>query len=153
MKKGYLFTLDAAIAILILIVGFTILYYQFAAENRTVYFTDRLSEDIIGVLAHTKVSDLCSLGSGCECPNYPSLNQLVCGWPALRSPDPTILEMLAEVIETGAHTGEEVSDAIHEIFVTNNVIDEKRFGFSVMYTDHTWNGQVPLELYNSETYP
>ena len=150
MKKGYVFTLDAAIAILILLIGFAIIYYQFSGENRTTYFTDRLSEDVIGVLAHTKVSDLCVTGSGCGCPNYPNLTKLVCE-PALRTADPTLLEMFTEVIETGTHPGRDVENTIHELFVSSKVIDEKRFGFSVMYTNLELL-PVPLELYNTETY-
>jgi len=150
-KKGYVFTLDATIAILILLIGFTVLYYQFAVDSKTTYFTDRLSEEVIGVMAHTKVSDLCVVTKDtCDCPNYQTLTNLSCA-PRLRADDPTILEMLTEIIETGTHPGNEVEDMIHEIFVTGKVIDEKRFGFSVLYTN-LGLVPVPLELYNTETY-
>ncbi len=156
MKKGYVFTLDAAIAIFILMIGFALIYFQFAREGQTTYVIERLSQDVIGVLSHTRVSDICYTSpENCRCPSYPKLTTLVCGSgdteSGLRSSDPTILEMFAEVIETGTRSGKDVEEAIHEIFVTNKVIDEKRFGFSVLYTNFEF--PVTLELYNSETYP
>lgn len=156
MKKGYVFSLDAAIAILILIIGFAIIYYQFGGEKTTTYMVERLSVDVIGVLAHTRVSDLCVMTEdSCGCPNYPRMQDLVCGTdpdlsPGLRTRDPTILEMFTEVIETGTRDGNMVEETIHELFVTSGVIDENRFGFSVLYTDPIY--MYPLELYNTENY-
>jgi hypothetical protein len=152
MKKGYIFTLDAIIAILILAIGLAILFYQFSRQNQAVYFTEQLSNDVVGVLEDTKLGDLCvnPAQAACGCPNYPRLAVLVCDdSPRLNDRNASILSMFAEVIETGTHTTEEVRETINEIFVTKNVIDTKRFGFSVMYT----KDGTPLELYNTERYP
>jgi hypothetical protein len=153
MKKGYIFTLDAIIAILILIIGLALLFYQFSRQNQQVYFTEHLSDDVIAVLEDTKISDLCinPAQNSCSCPNYPKLSVLVCdNSPRLNDRNASILSMFAEVIETGTHTTDEVSAIIHEIFVTKKVIDTRRFGLSIMYTKMSMPS--PLELYNTETY-
>ncbi|MBW2971012.1 hypothetical protein KY320_02525, partial [Candidatus Woesearchaeota archaeon] len=88
--------------------------------------------------------------AGCSCPHYKKLEDLACSSDFSENPEATILDTFAEHIAKGSASGEEIADVIHEIFVENNVIDEKRFGLAILCTDlHT--GQ-PLELYNTETY-
>ena len=154
-KKAYMFTLDLTIAIIILIVGVTILFYHFFASNRTIYFTEQLSEDIIGVLSYTKITDLCvnpgtTVGNGCNCQNYPRLTAIVCTDKILDT-DADLLSMMSEIIETGSFPGTDVKDLIREIFVTKNVIDERRFGFAILYWSSLY--RHTLELYNTECYP
>jgi len=154
-KKAYMFTLDLTIAIIILIVGIAILFYHFFAGNRNIYFTEQLSEDIIGVLSYTKIIDLCINpgvleSEGCDCPNYANLTQIVCSRKILDT-NADLLSMMSEVIETGSFPGSNVRDVIREIFVKKNVIDEKRFGFAVLYWSSVYRNT--LELYNTECYP
>ena len=153
-KKGYMFILDATIAIIILIIGVAVLFYKFAPSNETIYYTEQLSEDVIGVLFYTNIKDLCTnpgVSGLCECRNYPKLQNIVCYYPPLIYDfDASLLSMISEIIETGTFNSNDIEEIIREIFVTNNVIDEKRFGFAVLYTD-MWS-LVPLELYNTETY-
>jgi hypothetical protein len=153
MKKGYMFTLDAAIAIFILIIGLSIVFFQYSKETQTLYITEHISEDIIGVLGQTNVSDLCSFNGGCSC-LYQSLQYSICTQndPLLVGYEGSVLSMFAVMIKSGTHTGDEVEDIIHDIFVHGNVIDEKRFGFAVLYTDVSLT-TTPLEIYNTETYP
>ena len=148
-KKGYIFILDVTIALVILIIGGALLFYNFATTKKTIYHTEQLSEDLIGVLAHTNIKDLC-IDPGepsCNCPNYPELEDIVCS-NLLQDVDANILSMMSEVIETGAFSGVDIKEIIKEIFVTKNVIDEKRFGFAIIYTDMIM--PAPLELYNTE---
>lgn len=154
-KKAYMFTLDLTIAIIILIVGIGIIFYNFISGNKTIYFTEQLSEDIIGVLSYTQMNDLCTNVSepGCDCPNYKNLTQIVCSnspcMGQLKDDNGNLLSMMSEVITTGNCPGEVVRDAIKEVFAKKNVIDEKRFGFALLYQ----GGAAPLlELYNTETY-
>jgi hypothetical protein len=150
-KKGIMFTLDVTIAIIILIIGLVIIFYNFKPSSRTIYVTEQLSEDIIGVLSYTNIHDLCvnaGAMTGCNCPNYHNLTIIACD-PNLRSIDGSMLSVLSEVIERGLVDGSVVKDVIREIFVTKNVIDEKRFGFAVLYLSRA--APSALELYNTES--
>jgi flagellar basal body-associated protein FliL len=149
-KKAYMFTLDLTIAIIVLVIGVAIIFYNFISSNKTIYFTEQLSEDIIGVMAYTNLHDLCKgFGSDeCNCPNYPNLTMIACD-SQLRDNDASILSALSEVITRGLVDGTVVRNTIREIFVTRNVTDEKRFGFALLYQGIN----MPLlELYNTETY-
>lgn len=154
-KKGYMFVLDVAIAIAILIIGSAVLFYNYRSSNKIIYYTEQLSDDIIGVMSHTKITDLClnpgtSILDGCLCPNYNNLEQIVCADPTvIRDFDANLLSMTSELIKTSSVSGQVIKDLIRDIFVNKKVIDEKRFGFAVLYTDETG---IPLELYNTETY-
>jgi hypothetical protein len=156
-KKAYMFTLDLTIAIIVLVIGVAVIFYNFISSNKTIYFTEQLSEDIIGVMAYTNLDDLCinlDTPATCKCPNYPNLTIMACsrapcGIP-MKDVDTNLLSMMSEVITTGSCPGNVVKDSIREIFVTKKVIDEKRFGFALLYQGIN----MPLlELYNTETYP
>lgn len=153
-KKGYMFILDVAIAITIIIIASVILFYNYRSSNKIIYYTDQLSEDVIGVLSHTQIKDLClkpgsPADEGCDCPNYKNLTQIICN-KLLKDFDANLLSMMSELIETSSVDGRILKDLIRDIFVNKKVIDEKRFGFAVLYTD--LKSAVPLELYNTETY-
>jgi hypothetical protein len=155
-KKGYVFTLDLVISLIILIMGIALIFYKYASVNKTIYFTEQMSEDIIGVLAYTRITDLCTNvndPSRCDCPNYQSIKAVVCSTsPKLMDTDANLLSMTSEMIERRAFSGDKVKEIIHEIFVTKKVIDEKRFGFAILYTSLVTAPEYPLELYNTETY-
>lgn len=152
MKKGYMFTVDAILAILILS-GSIVFILAHLTRPQTDYYIDRMPSDLIGVLSYTQTSDICNLGgaaSECSCnPKYPITQQLVCS-PLIRNRDVSMLELYSEVIYANVGGTSLVEDSIHEIFVTNNVMDERRFGFSILYTTPT--SSAPLEIYNTETY-
>jgi hypothetical protein len=149
MRKGYLFTMDAVFSALILIISAIIILNQLPKPS-TDYFTDRMGADVINVLSHTQTTELCSISdTSCNCYKYVKLEAIVCS-PVVRNREAGILDVFSEVILTGAVSSKEIEDAIHEIFVTKNVIDEKRFGFAVLYS--TPGSVAPLELYNTETY-
>ena len=147
-KKGYMFLLDAVLAVLILFIGSALIYYYTANNSRNLYNTDKLADDIVGVLFYTQISDLCITPGepGCSCPNYQELDDLVCSG-SIENYDTNLLGMMSEIIEKSSVDGNEVKQVIKEIFVDKNVIDEKRFGFALLYSDF---GGLPLELYNSE---
>lgn len=154
MKKAHIFTLDVLIAFVILILGISIIYYAYPVKNKVYYNTERISEDIISVLVETRITDLCakpgeSLSAGCHCTNYKKLENLVCD-ESLKDKNANILSLFTELIEKGAADGDEVEEVIWQIFVEKNVIDEKRFGFALIYTTPQSTG-APLELYHSDT--
>ena len=144
MKKGYMFTLDAVFAIIVLIVGTTIVFLNMPVAGDD-YYIDRMATDVINVLAHTQITDLCDIqADDCSCESYDALAALACS-EHLRRTDQSILELYSETILTGAHPQEAVNSSIQEIFVDKNVIDETRFGFAILYT--TPESEEPLELY------
>lgn len=150
-KKGYMFTIDVTIALIVLVFGVAVLFYNFTSGSKIIYFTEQISEDIIGVMAYTNLNDLClnMATDTCTCPLYPELQNIVCRTsPRLQSYDVSLLGMLSEVIERGIATGDEVKAIIKEIFVTKNVIDEKRFGFAILYTE--MDSTITLQLFHSE---
>ena len=154
MRKGQIFSMDIIIACVILVLGIAILFYQYPFKSKSYYNSERLSEDILSVLTETKISDLCkgpgeATASGCECTNYEKLEHVVCN-PNIKDKDADILSFFTEVSSNGYCSREDISAIIHEIFVDKNVIDEKRFGFAVLYT--TASHSNPLEMYNTETY-
>ncbi len=70
MRKGYFFTLDALIAVIILVIGIMVIfsYYIFAPDTER---TGQLTKDISGVLSTTRVLDVCwqadSANQDCDC--------------------------------------------------------------------------------------
>jgi hypothetical protein len=150
-KKAFVFTLDMMIAIIVLVIGIVIMFYRFTSGLKTIYFTEQLSEDMIGVLSYTNIKDLCIDvgGPNCDCPRYSNITMIVCSGN-LRDVDANLLSMTSEVLERGLVDSNVTKDMIHEIFVTKQVIDERRFGFAILYL--TRSATIPLELYNTECY-
>jgi len=147
-KKGYAYMVDVLIAVIILVVGSGFLFYSYhASTDRTTYITAQLSEDVIGVLFYTKMSDLCIVDSPCNCnPEYPTLEMIVCG-PYIDNHDATLLEMISE-LQTKRNlpdANQKLHDMIDELFV-KKVIDTKRFGFAILSDE----GSNTVELYNSD---
>lgn len=148
MKKGYVFTIDLAIAVLILFVGLVLFFYNAPSANDSTYITSQLSQDVVGVLAATKISDLCT-GAGtssCNCPNYPTLEPM-CQTVVTEDED-NLLAHTAKTLSFGSTSADEYKALIKEIFVEKGVIDETRFGFSILYK--TSVSAQPQSLYHSE---
>ena len=160
MNKGQIFSLDIVIALVILLIGFAFIYYLVPPKNTNVYGTERMSEDVISVLQATKITDLCrnpgvaasNSVNGCSCPNYQRLQALVCD-TRLINKDADLISLMTELIETRRVPQSYIHDTIKEIFVDKNVIDEKRYGFAIIYTVPALNSSGSdrtYELYNSE---
>ena len=152
MKKGYMFMLDVAIAIVILLLAASLFFFKFFHADKTLYFTEQLSHDVVGVLGSTKIGDLCmgTETASCQCPNYKKIEAIVCSG-AIKDYNANLLSMISETIEKKSADQQQIKDMVHEIFVDKKVIDEKRFGFSLIYTDPLTG--APAELYNSDKYP
>ena len=148
MKRGYVFTVDLTIALIILFIGLAIIFYRAPTLEDSSFVTTQLSQDVIGVMAATKVSSLCAdVGTpSCACPSYPKI-QDVCT-TQIHNKDGSLLSMLSELIYSGSVSGDQVKGVVHEIFVQKQVIDVNRFGFALLYKDAVM--AEPLTLYNSE---
>ena len=160
MRRGQIFSLDIVIALVILIIGVAVIYYETPAKNKSVYDTERMSEDVISVLQATKLTDLCinpgtTVTSGCDCRNYVRLEAMVCD-TRLINKDADLISFMTELIETRRFDRADIYNLIREIFVEKNVIDEKRYGFAIVYTIPEANSSIGLhsyELYNTENPP
>ena len=145
-----MFILDATIAIIIIVVAATLLFYNFLRVDRPVYFTERISEDIIGVMSYTKLTDICVDlydEDNCDCPKYPKIKDVACSYKTTNK-DSSVLSMLNEGVERAVLPDAEVEAIIKDIFVDKKIIDEKRFGFAILYTKPD-TGET-LEIYNSD---
>ena len=75
MKKGYFYTLDAVVAVIILVVGIMLIsgFYFYAPDKEK---SDAITIDVASILSDVKVRDICEqTGSTCTCANYPSLQK------------------------------------------------------------------------------
>jgi len=153
MAKGYMFAIDVTFAILLLIISLSIMLLNFSPNISSPFFTQQLSGDIIGVLSFTNTQDLCfnpGTASGCSCPVYTQLEDLVCN-DLIQNSETNLLSLMNEVLETRVAPGSDVEDLIRQIFVEKRVIDEDRFGFAILYTDPITT--PARELYNTEVPP
>lgn len=144
--KGYIFMTDLTLALIIAVIGLSILLVRVQEEDpTTIFITQQLSADVVNVLGETKMSDVCvnPATSSCNC-RYASLTA-VCS--DVQNSDQSLLSVLSQMVEQG-YPRVEIENIIEELFVTTEVIDERRFGFSVIYD--TPSASFPLELYNSE---
>ncbi len=150
-KKGYMFIVDALVAIVVLVIGLSFILYDNLYDTTPYYNTEQLSEDVVGVLFETQIKDMCiNPGiAGCDCGSYKKLEDIVCVNNVVNNYDNSLLGMISEVIESKSVDKIVIRDIIKEIFVEKKVIDEKRFGFSLIYTDRS--SGAPLELYNTES--
>ncbi len=144
--------IDVVIAVIMLVIGVLLLLSNMPKSQEKVFFSDMVSNDIIGVLSRTSITDVCenpglSEGEGCSCLHYSeTLPTLVCT-DTLQNPKESIMELLAEVIETGTASQTDINSLITDMFVNKKIIDEKRFGFSIIYTDPVTKQQH--EIYNT----
>jgi len=87
--------LDAGIAILILLVGY-MLISSFTPQSTTDVFQETLANDLIELLATTKIQDLCTNIEICDCPDYPELETNICPIQGLNKNN-SVLEMVGEM--------------------------------------------------------
>ena len=136
-----MFTLDAVIAILVLIVGTSIVFMNLPSPQEDFYI-DRAGIDVIGVLSQTLVSDLCT-ESPCGCGNYDALTELVCDYDV--EFEQSILDLYAEHLARATAPRGLLWDSVQEIFIDTDVIDERRFGLALLVT--LPEASEPVELY------
>jgi len=120
MKKGYFYTLDAVIAIIILIMGLIIIagFYLYAPEKER---TGSLSDDVTSILNQVKVEDVCtSIGSSCSCSYSSIATSDVCRW--LRKPDISLMELLGLLYHKKQR--EDIDNIIEDLLITPGIVPE-----------------------------
>ena len=137
-KKGYFYTLDASIGVLLLIVSLVIIlgYYYFAPDREQ---TDAISHETISVLASTKVIDYCItiVPGSCSC-TYTSLTN-ACN--AAKNTDVSMLSLIAQLyyLEERDH----IENVIDEIFIQTGV-HPNQYGLKILLTDPVTRKEIQL---------
>jgi len=116
-RKGYFYTIDAVIGILILIIGLFIIagFYFYSPEKDR---TEGLANDLTGILANTQIKDVCDL-STCTC-SYTTLTDL-CNEGLITNPDMTMLELMGYLYSLG-YKRSEIEGLINETIIENQVL-------------------------------
>lgn len=146
-KKGYFFTFDAIMGIIILIIASFIIYgmYFYSPDKVT---TDDLARQVTGLLSSVKVSDLCSNLNSCEC-SYGTLTDL-CNSGDIGNPDVSMMEFFGELYSKPADLRPQIASLIYEILIDNQIIPGN-YGMKIMLTDVS-TGEVH-QLYPLEPIP
>jgi hypothetical protein len=117
-KKGYFFTLDAAIGTLILIIGLLIIggfYFYSPNKDRT----ESIANDLTGVLANTKMKDVCDDFDSCIC-SYGELSTL-CSTGYITNPDMSMLELMGYLYDIG-YMRDEINNIINQTLVDKEIL-------------------------------
>lgn len=121
-KKGYYFTMDAILAAIILAAGLMLATSTFSSspEKATIKHS---SDDIIGIMAATKVGGLCrDLELSCECSDTELQN--LCSSSKIKNKENTLLELVGELRENNMNIeGGNLVDSI--------ITDNDKFNFRI----------------------
>jgi len=129
MKKGYFYTLDAVLAVLILIIGLMMIagFYFYAPQKEK---GDELTNDVVNIMATVKVSDICENTQPCDCEHYPSLeNPDICRF---LEPDYTLMEDFGMLYHKNRRST--INDTITQLFVVPG-IRPNNYEMQVLLTD------------------
>lgn len=142
-----MFTVDVIVAVALLALSAAVIVTQLP-DHRTQYYIDNKGYDIVNVLSHTQTTDLCLnlTNTTCSCPGYEDLQSIVCS-QNIRDRTTNILSLYSEGLYAGTINDSQYNRSVHEIFVEHNIIDAKRFGFSLIATEP--GASDPIELYNT----
>lgn len=130
MRRGYIYTIDAAIAILILVIAILALFgsYLYAPKSAS---ADAMSSDLLALLTQTRMSDLCvQSGNGCSCGPYTGLAAL-CGLPSFDR-NATLVDVVGQAHARGHDA--EATQAIGQIVRASGAIPPS-LGVQVVLTD------------------
>lgn len=127
-KRGYIFTMDVFIAIIIIVVGIVVLLgmFSYAPEKAK---TDELSTDVIGLLASIKIKELCTItSSSCSC-TYTTLES-ICS--EIDDEEISLLELFGQLYYTNRR--DKIEPIVDEIFFTGEIFPQN-YGLKIMLYD------------------
>jgi hypothetical protein len=129
MRKGYVFSLDAVIAVIILVIGILLIsaIYVYTPDKER---TDMLNTDITGMLANVKVGELCADLSTCSC-SYPSIAEL-CANGRIWNSETTLLELFGQLYHENDRVM--IERTINETLIDNGIIPGN-FGLQILLMD------------------
>ena len=138
MKRGYIYTLDVAIAILIIIIGI-ISFVSIYAFDPDTEATQRFTTELLATLDTIPLTSLCdtiAIGD-CEC-SYPTV-QSMCSAGKLRM-DQSILSGFGELYYRGER--EAIESIVNEVLVDVDLVPPQ-YGFRLFLED----GGVQHQIY------
>jgi len=140
-NKGYFYTLDASIGVLLLIVSLVIIlgFYYYAPERE---LTDAVSHETIGILASTMVTDVCTkieVGD-CDCGTYTNLTK-ACSDGTIKNTDVTLLSLLGQLYYLEER--ELINDIVEEVLIETEV-HPPQYGLKILLTEPGNNQEVQL---------
>lgn len=117
-KKGYMFTLDAVIGVIILVIGIFLIagFYFYSPDKEK---TQSIANDITGVMANIKVNEICSDINVCSTCRYASIEN-VCVNNLLTDPEMTLLELYGYLYSQNRRSM--IEAIINETIIENNIL-------------------------------
>jgi hypothetical protein len=138
MKRGYIFSLDAIIAVVIIMGGIVVISTTLPEQPDTE--TPRyLSSDLISLLFDIQIKDLC-MGppihiASCRCV-YPTLqDDFYCDGRVINT-DMTLLEFFGFLYKISPSNSFKINDMINETISTSNLVPPN-YDFTFLLTDLT----------------
>jgi len=114
LKQGYMYTLDVVIAIIILMIGLLLIAGSYFYTPHKVR-AEGITDDITGVLAHTRIYEVCpDYEPPCHC-HYPSMQDLCEASPTqVKNPELSLLEFMGQLYHDKRRTAIEaiINDTI-----------------------------------------
>jgi hypothetical protein len=131
-KKGYFFTMDAVIGVIILIIGLIVItgFYFYSPDKEK---TQGIATDISGVLANIKVNEICSNINDCTTCSYNSVEN-ICNNNLIPNSGMTLLELFGYLHSKNRHT---TIEAIINETIINKKILPYNYDMQVVLEDPT----------------
>ncbi len=136
-RKGYFYTFDAVLAVIILIIGIILIagFYMYAPDKGK---TEDLSSDMAALLSDVSVGDLCGGVQGmCSCP-YPAL-QGACKGYAISEQDMSMLQLFGLLYFKNNRTA--IDSIVDQMFVQSGALPEG-YGLQLMLQDPKHPGKI-----------
>jgi hypothetical protein len=139
MRKGYLYTLDAGIAVIILVVGFMIIaaLYLYTPDKER---TEAMGNDISGLLAQVTLDDICTDIEICDCSSYPSV-ELLCLQGKIRNRHATMMELFGQLYHDNERPA--IRDILNETIMDNRILPPN-FRLQIMLMEPATGKMVQL---------
>ena len=117
LRRGYFYTLDVALALIILIVGIIMIaaIYFYSPEKEK---AEALSSDVSGLLASTKLTDVCQDIDSCTC-SYATLTAL-CSSGMTRNNQVTLLELMGQLYHDNQRQA--IEDLVNETLIQPRIV-------------------------------
>ncbi len=120
-KKGYFYTFDAVLAVIILVIGIILIasFYMYAPEKS---MAQDISADMAGLLSDVRVDELCGAVPGtCSCP-YPVLED-VCNEYTPADKDMSILQLFGLLYFKNNRTA--IDSIVDEMIIQEGILPDE----------------------------
>jgi len=119
-KKAYMFTVDATIAAILLIIGIMIIagFYFYAPDKDR---TTELSDDITNILMNVRLYEICPDADDCSSCSYPTIEDLCSETPTqIKNREMSLMEFFGQLYHDMRR--DQVHLIVKEIFIDSNII-------------------------------